>query len=85
MKTFSLYLVEFSEDKLVLSKDYSKDYFKDYQMGGPKQRQIVMIINDKNTFSGNNGEYRMWTLDSHSILQPKGRGKANMILDFLFP
>lgn len=32
MKTFSLYLVEFSEDKLVLSKDYSKDY----QMGGPK-------------------------------------------------
>lgn len=44
-----------------------------------------MIINDKNTFSGNNGEYRMWTLDSHSIFQPKGRGKANMILDFLFP
>lgn len=44
-----------------------------------------MIINDKNTFSGNNGEYRMWTLDSHSILQPKGREKANMILDFLFP
>lgn len=81
MKTFSLYLVEFSEDKLVLSKDYSKDY----QRGGPKQRQIVMIINDKNTFSGNNGEYRMWTLDSHSIFQPKGRGKANMILDFLFP
>lgn len=44
-----------------------------------------MIINDKNTFSGNNGEYRMWTLDSHSIFQPKVRGKANIILDFLFP
>lgn len=44
-----------------------------------------MIINDKNTFSGNNGEYRMWTLDSHNIFQPKVRGKVNIILDFLFP
>lgn len=44
-----------------------------------------MITNDKSAFSANDGRQKVWTLDGHGILQPKGKRKRIMMLDFLLP
>lgn len=44
---------------------------------------IIMIIYDKNMFSVNNSQKKIWTLDNYSILRPKNRTKDIMVFNFL--
>lgn len=79
MKSLLPYFVEFSEDGSMLPKIYPEDCVV------PNRRPIIMITHDKSTFSANNGRQKVWTLDGHSILRPKGKGKGIMVSDFLLP
>ena len=81
MKKLLPYLVEFSEDGSMISKEYPEDC----AVGGPNRRPVIMITHDESTFSANDGRRRVWTLDGHGILRPKGRGKGIMVSDFLLP
>ena len=81
MKELLSYFVEFGKDGSILHKEYPEDC----TVGGPNRRQIIMITHDKNTFSANDGHRRVWTLDGHEILQPKGKGRGIMVSDFLLP
>ena len=78
MKALSPYFVEFGEDGSILPKEYPEDC----EVGGSNQRPIIMI-HDESTFSANDGRRKVWTLEGHGILRPKGRGKGIMISDFL--
>ena len=75
------YLVEFSEDGSMISKEYPKDC----AVGGPNRRTIIMITHDESMFLANDGRRRVWTLDGHGILRPKGRRKGIMVSNFLLP
>lgn len=81
MKALSPYFAEFGKDGSILPKEY----LKDCKVDGSNQRPIIIIKHDESTFSTNNGRQKLWTLEEHGILCPKGRGKRIMILDFLFP
>ena len=81
MKKLLPYLVEFSEDGSMISKEYPEDC----AVGGPNRRPVIMITHDESTFSANDGRRRVWTLDGHGILRPKGRRKGIMVSDFLLP
>lgn len=44
-----------------------------------------MIIYDKNTFSANDSQKKIWTLEFHNILCPKIKCKGIMISNFFLP
>lgn len=79
MKSLLPYFVEFSENGLMVSKEYPNDCV----VSGPDQRPIIIITNDESTFSANDGRQKVGTLNSQGILQPKGKGKGIMVSDFL--
>lgn len=81
IKSLLPYFLEFSNDGSILPKVYPADCV----VGGSNQRPIIMITNDKGTFSANDGRQKVWTLDGHGILRPKGKGKDIMVSDFLLP
>ena len=81
MKSLLPYFVEFSDDGSMLPKICPDDC----TVGGPNRRAIIMITRDESTFSANNGRRKIWTLDGHGILRPKGKGKSIMVSDFLLP
>ena len=81
MKSLLPYFVEFQDDGTILPKEYPEDC----AVGGPNRRQIIMITHDESTFSVNDSRRKVWTLEGHGILRPKGRGKGIMISDFLLP
>ena len=51
MKSLLSYFVEFSNDRSILPKIY----LEYCAVGGPDQRLVIIITNDKNTFYANNG------------------------------
>lgn len=55
MKELLPYFMEFGEDVSILPKKYPEDY----AIGEPNRWQIIMIINDKSTFSANNGRQKV--------------------------
>lgn len=75
------YFMQFGEDVSILPKEY----LEDYAIREPNRWQIIMITNDKSTFSANNGRQKVQTLDSNGILQLKGKRRGIMVLDFLLP
>ena len=79
MKSLLPYFVEFSDDGSKLSKTDPKNCV----VGGLDQRLIIMITHDESTFSANDGRQKVWTLNRHGILRPKGKEKGIMISDFL--
>lgn len=81
MKKLLPYFVEFGEDGSILPKEYPDDC----AIGEPNRRPIIMITHDESTFLANDGRQRVWTLDGHGILQPKGKGRDIMVSDFLPP
>ena len=81
MKLLLPYFVEFSDDGSILPKTYSEDC----ALGGPSWRPIIMITYDKNTFSANDDQQKLWTLDGHGIIRPKGGRKEIMVSDFFLP
>ena len=81
MKSLLPYFVEFSDDGSMLPKTYPENCV----VGGPDRRPIIMITNDEITFSANDGRRKVWTLNGHGILRPKGKGKEIMVSDFLLP
>lgn len=81
MKSLLPYFVEFSDDGSMLPKTYPEDC----AIAGPDRRPIIMITHDESTFSAIDGRRKVWTLDGHGILRPKGKGKGIMVSDFLLP
>lgn len=81
MKELLPYFVEFSKNGSILPKKYPKDCV----VRGPNRRPIIMITHDENTFSANDKRRRVWTLDGYGILQPKGKGRGIIVLNFLLP
>ena len=79
MKSFLPYFVEFSNNGSILPKVYPDDC----AVGRSDQRPIIIITNDENTFSANNGRRKVWILDGHGILRPKGKRKRIMVSNFL--
>lgn len=73
--------VEFSDNGSILPKVYPDDC----AVGGSNRRPIIMITHDESTFSANDGRQKVWTLEGHGILRPKGKGKGIMVSDFLLP
>ena len=69
MKSFLPYFVEFSDDGSILPKVYPDNC----AVGGSNRRPIIMITHDESTFSANDGRRKVWTLDGHGILRPKGK------------
>lgn len=55
MKSLLSYFIEFSDDGSMLPKVYPGDC----AVGGPNQQPIIMITNDKNTFSANDGRRKV--------------------------
>ena len=81
MKSLLSYFVEFFEDGTIVPKEYPDDC----AVGALDQRPIIMITHDESTFSANDGRSKVWTLNGQVNLQPKGKGKAIMVSDFLLP
>lgn len=79
MKSLLSYFNEFSNNGIILLKQY----LEDYAVGGSNQRSIIMIINNKSTFLANDSYQKVQTLERHRIFRLKGRGKDIMISDFL--
>lgn len=72
MKVLLPYFVEFQKDGTILFKEYLDNCIDD----GLDQQSIIMITNYKNTFSANNSRGKVWTLEKHRILCPKGIKKV---------
>ena len=81
MKSLLPYFVEFEEDGKILPKEYPSDC----AVGGPDRRPIIMITHDESTFSADDSRRKIWTLEGHNILRPKGKGRGIMVSDFLLP
>ena len=81
MKSLLPHFVEFSDDGSILPKVYSNDC----AVGRSDQRPIIMITHDESIFSANNSRRKIWTLDRHGILRPKGKRKIIMVLNFFLP
>ena len=64
IKSLLAYFVEFSNDGSMLLKIYPDDC----AVGGADQRPIIIITHDENTFSSNDGQWKVWTWDGHGIL-----------------
>lgn len=72
--------MEFSKDRLILFKKY----FNNYIVKKPNKWLIIMIIYNETIVLANNRYWRVWTLDSYRILQPKGKKRDIIVLDFYF-
>ena len=81
MKSLLPYFVEFEKDGKILRKEYLNDCV----VREPDRRPIIMITYYESTFSANDSWRKIWTLDGHNILRPKGKGKGIMVSDFLLP
>ena len=81
MESLLPYLVEFNNDGTILPKEYPYDC----AIGGPNRQPIIMITHDESTFSANDSRRKIWTLEGHGILRPKGRGRGIMVSDFGLP
>ncbi len=81
MKSLLPHFVEFSDDGSILPKVYPDDC----AVGRSDQRPITMITYDESIFSANNGCRKIWTLDRHGILRPKGKRKEIMVSNFFLP
>lgn len=81
MKALLSYFVEFSKDGSILPKEYPQDC----AVGRPNRKPIIIITHDESSFSANDGQRKVQTLNGHGILRPKGRSKGIMISDFLLP
>ena len=81
MKALLPYFVEFKEDGTILPKEY----LDDCAVGDSDRRPIIMITHDESTFSANDSLRKVWTLEGHGILRPKGKGRDIMVSDFLLP
>ena len=55
IKALLPYFVKFSEDGLILPKDYPKDC----AVGGPNKRLIIMITHNESTFAANDGRQKV--------------------------
>lgn len=73
--------MEFSNDGSILPKVYPDDC----AVSGSNQKPIIMITHDESTRFANDGRQKIWTLEGHGILRPKGKGKGIMVSDFLLP
>lgn len=57
IKAFLLYFIGFIEDKSILPKVYLKNYVVD----SPYKKPIIMITDNENIFSANDGQQKIWT------------------------
>ena len=81
IKSFLSYFVKFEEDGKILPKKYPSGC----AVEGLNQRLIIIITRDKSTFSANDNQQKIWTLNGHNILYLKRKGKGIMVSDFLLP
>lgn len=81
MQALLPYLVEFNQNRSIISKEYPKNC----AVGSPNQKPVILITHDGSTFSANNGCQKVWILDGHGILRLKDKEKGIMVLDFFFP
>ncbi len=81
MKSLLPHFVEFSDDGSILPKVYPDDC----AIERSDRRPVIMITHDESTFSANNCRRKIWTLDRHGILGPKGKRKEIMVSDFFLP
>lgn len=65
IKSLLPYLVKFSEDGTMVSKEYPSDC----SVGRPEKRPVIMITHDESTFFANDGRKKVWTLNGQGILE----------------
>lgn len=80
IKTLLPYFIEFEEDNTILLKNLSDNY----TVEDLDQQLIIMITNDKSTFSTNNSCLKVWTFENHGISCPKEKRRDIIVSDFLF-
>ena len=81
MKDFKPYMVKFEEDDKIKPRIYPSGC----TIGTNDWQPIIVITNDKFTFSTNDGIKRAWTRVRDTFLQPKSCGQGIMTLEFLLP
>lgn len=79
IKKLLLYLVRFSKNGSIISKEYPENCI----MGGLNMWLVIIITHNESMFLANDGQKKEWTLDGHGILRLKGRRKCIMISNFL--